>query len=285
MEGENSIADGSPRAQYLPASDVILELSEFGRNRIEELSSIKILILGIMAGAFITAGALFSVLLASGFDSYGPRVLVEGLGFSTGFFFVILAEAALFTEANVAMPATLFQGASPTGRVLRFWGLAILGNLIGAILTGWLIQFAQVYSADFDALLAEIVATKMSYREIGGVEGWGKIILSGMLANWLVGMAAFFATMGRTIIGKYIPVLLAVSLFVTAGFQHSPANMGYFSLSIAGGGGPGWGQAIVWNLIPAGIGNVIGGTLFVALPFWFIYGRKTNGPRTNDTAI
>jgi len=63
---------------------------------------------------------------------------------------------------------------------------------------------------------------------------------------------------------------------VTAGFQHSPANMGYFSLSIASGGGPGWGQATVWNLIPAGIGNVIGGTLFVALPFWFIYGRKSD---------
>jgi formate transporter len=86
-------------------------------------------------------------------------------------------------------------------------------------------------------------------------------------------MAAFFATMGRTIVGKYIPVLLAVSLFVTAGFQHSPANMGYFSLSIAAGGGPGWAQGLLWNIIPAGIGNVLGGTLLVALPFWYLYGR------------
>ena len=272
---DNEHLHGSlPASQHLPAHSVIGELAEFGRNRIEDLSMVKILILGIMGGAFITAGALFSVLLASGFESYGARVLVEGLGFSTGFFFVVLAEAVLFTEANVVMPATLFHGLSQAGRVFRFWGLAFVGNLIGAIITGWVIQYAQIYSAEFDALLAEIVAFKMSYRDIGGAEGWFKLILSGMLANWLVGMAAFFATMGRTIVGKYIPVLLAVSLFVTAGFQHSPANMGFFSLSIASGGGPGWGQAFVWNLIPAGIGNIIGGTLLVALPFWYLYGRQ-----------
>ncbi len=234
----------------------------------------KVLLLGVMGGAFITAGALFSVLLASGFDSYGARVLVEGFGFSTGFFFVVLSEAALFTEANVAMPATLFHGVAPTGRVLRFWGLALIGNLAGAILIGWLVRAAQVYSPEFESLLAEIVAFKMSYRDIGGVRGWSEIVLSGMLANWLVGMAAFFATMGRTIIGKYIPVFLAVSLFVTAGFQHSPANMGYFSLSIAAGGAPGWAQALAWNLVPAGIGNVLGGTLLVALPFWYLYGHR-----------
>ncbi len=42
--------------------------------------------------------------------------------------------------------------------------------------------------------------------------------LSGVLANWMVGMAAFMATMGRAIVGKYIPVVLAVTLFVAAGF-------------------------------------------------------------------
>jgi formate/nitrite transporter len=275
MTDNHKTYESPPPAQHLPAHSVVSELAEFGRNRIENLTILKVLILAIMGGAFITAGALFSVLLASGFESYGVRVLVEGIGFSTGFFFVVLSEAVLFTEANVVMPATLFHGVSPAGRVFRFWGLAFVGNLIGAIITGWVIQYAQIYSAEFDALLVEIVAFKMSYRDIGGVEGWFKLILSGMLANWLVGMAAFFATMGRTIVGKYIPVLLAVSLFVTAGFQHSPANMGFFSLSIASGGGPGWGQAFVWNLIPAGIGNIIGGTLLVALPFWYLYGRKT----------
>ncbi len=124
--------------------------------------------------------------------------------------------------------------------MIRFWLLALLGNFIGAVILGWAIQTAHTYSPAVEATLAEIVAAKMSFRDVGGPAGWFELVLSGALANWLVGMAAFFAVMGRTIVGKYIPVFLAVTMFVSAGFQHSPANMGYFSISMAGGGGPGW---------------------------------------------
>ncbi len=262
-----------PPTQHIPADQVIRQLSDFGHERIDDLSVAKILVLAVMGGAFITVGALFSILLGAGFESPGARLLVEGFGFSVGFFFVVLSEAALFTEANVVMPATLLEGVSSAGRVLRFWSLALLGNMIGALTIGWLIAIAHPPTGEVESLLVEVVGAKMSFRAIGGAEGWSKLILSGILANWLVGMAAFFATMGRTIIGKYIPVFLAVSMFVAAGFQHSPANMGYFSLSMASGGGPGWGPAIFWDLLPVGIGNVIGGTLLVALPFWFVFGR------------
>jgi formate transporter len=263
--------DDLPPAWYIAAHQVIGRMADFGRRRIDALSVGKTLLLGLMAGAFITAGALFSVLLSVGFEAPGAVLLVEGLGFSTGFFFVVLSEAALFTEANVVMPATLLAGGSPARRVLRFWILAWVGNFVGALVVGWLIRAAQTYSSGFEANLAEIVAAKMRYQTVGGAESWFRLVLSGVLANWMVGMAAFFATMGRTIVGKYIPVLLAVTMFVAAGFQHSPANMGFFSIAIAGGGGPSWVDALAWNIIPAGIGNMLGGTLLVALPFWWIH--------------
>lgn len=75
--------------------------------------------------------------------------------------------------------------------------------------------------------------------------------------------------MGRSVIGKYVPVFLAVTLFVAANFQHSPANMGFFSLVMPTGRGPGWGAALGWSIVPAGIGNMVGGAFLVALPFWF----------------
>ncbi len=258
---------------YLPTRHVIREMAEFGRHRIESLGPGKTLLLAVMGGGFITVGALFSILLSVGFEAPGAVLLVEGFGFSTGFFFVVLSEAALFTEANVVMPATLLAGSTQAARVVRFWMLAWLGNFVGALVVGSLIRVAQTYSPAAETMLEEIVTSKMSFRTIGGADGWFRLVLSGVLANWLVGMAAFFATMGRTIMGKYIPVFLAITMFVAAGLQHSPANMGYFSLSIAAGGGPGWGPAFWWNLIPAGIGNVLGGTLLVALPFWWVFGR------------
>jgi formate/nitrite transporter FocA (FNT family) len=31
------------------------------------------------------------------------------------------------------------------------------------------------------------------------------------------------------------------------------------------------GAGLWWNIVPAGIGNMIGGTVFVALPFWWVF--------------
>ena len=114
----------------------------------------------------------------------------------------------------------------------------------------------------------------MRYQETGGGEGFLKAVLSGVLGNWLVGMAAFLSTMGRTIIGKYIPILVTVMAFVAGGFLHSPANMAYVSLIQPLGIGPGWGDAFVWAIAPAAIGNVLGAFFLVALPFWVVRNRR-----------
>lgn len=260
-----------PLPQHLAPEHVLDELGRHGAHRLRNLSPSQILVLGIMAGAFISAGALFSVLLAEGVPTPGVERLLEGLGFSAGFFFVILSGAALFTEANVVMPATAVHDDAPSTAwlIARFWAIAWVGNLVGAIVIGWLVHLAQDYSPGFEALLSDVIDRKLTYREEGGVGAWSQVVLSGVLANWLVGMAAFFATMGRTIIGKYIPVLLAVTLFVAANFQHSPANMAFFGLIEPMGGGPGWDVAMAWNIIPAGIGNMIGGAVLVVAPFWY----------------
>jgi formate transporter len=219
-------------------------------------------------------------LLATGTDNPGVERLLEGLGFSAGFFFVILSGAALFTEANVVMPATALRNEPgiTAARIARFWGLALVGNFIGALLVGYALHLAQHYPPDVNALLDEIVDRKLSYRAIGGVGAWFQVLLSGVLANWLVGMAAFFAAMGRTVIGKYIPVFLAVTAFVAANFQHSPANLGFFSIVEAAGRGPGWDVALGWNVVPAGIGNMIGGALLVVLPFCYETRARSGSP-------
>ncbi len=261
----------SPRPQHLSADHVLEEMARFGDRRLRHLTLLQLFVLALVAGAFIGAGALFSVLLTTGVDAGGPHDLLMGLGFSTGFFFVVLSEAALFTEANVVMPAVLLRGARRRllRRVVVFWLLVGLGNLVGAWAFGQLVAIAQSYRPEVHEALAAVVAKKMAYAQTGTAAAWFQAVASGVLANTFVGMAAFFATMGRTIIGKYVPVFLAVTLFVTAGFQHAPANMGYFGLAAPIGLGPSWGEALAWNLLPAGLGNMIGGALLVAVPFWY----------------
>jgi len=261
--------EAQPAPQYLSSEYVIEELSRHGIQRIRDTSVPQILVLSMLAGGFITMGALFSVLLSEQVQVLGLRYLLQGFGFSAGFFFVILSGAILFTEANVVLPSTLLrQNTAPLlGRLLLFWALALIGNFVGAVVTSWLITKAQVYPDEFWGTLDGVVAKKTYYASVGTTTAWLQAVLSGVLANWMVGMAAFFATMGRTIIGKYVPVLLAVTLFCSANFQHSVANMAYFGLVSARGEGPGWWLALTWNIIPVGLGNMIGGAVLVALPF------------------
>ena len=270
-----------PPPQYVGAEHVIDQMATFGHDRLHRLDAGRAFVLAVLAGGFITIGGLFSVLLGAGVEPEGLQRLVEGFAFSAGFFFVVLSEAVLFTEANVVLPATLLSSRGAAGRVARFWAIAWVGNLVGALLVANLVAVAQTYSPAVIELLGELVETKLAYSRAGTPAAWGEAVLSGVLANWLVGMAAFFAMMGRTILGKYVPVLLAVTVFVAANFQHSPANMGYFALWMAETGqGPGWATALGWNIIPAGIGNMLGAALLVAAPFWYAF-RPTVGGDTD----
>ncbi|MDT8410687.1 MAG: formate/nitrite transporter family protein [Wenzhouxiangellaceae bacterium] len=260
-----------PPAQHLPPEAVLEALGREARRRVQDATLGQNAVLALLGGAFIAFGALFSVILSTGVEAHGPKLLLQGLGFSAGFFFVIISHAVLFTEVNVMVPARMLtiSTASQYARIGLFWIFAALGNLIGAVLVGWIVHLTQVYPAEQMEVLQHVVDKKMSYAETGTVAAWFAVLGSGVLGNWLVGMAAFFATMARTFIGKFVPVFLAVTLFVAGNFQHSPANAGYFALAMPGGEGPGWALAIGWNLVPAAIGNIIGAALLVALPLWY----------------
>jgi len=257
--------------RFLEIENVVGEMSRETWQNLQGYTFFKALILSIMAGAFITFGALFSVLLSAGVETTGIALLLQGFGFSVGFFMVILTGALLFSETNVVLPASILNCKTEELILgaMKFWGIAILGNVIGAYFVGLFINYAHVYPPDVMQGLADIIGKKMYYFEGHTTGHWFQAVVSGVFGNWMVGMAAVFAIMGKTIIGKYIPVFLAVSLFVAANFQHSPANMGYFSLIMPTGLGPGWTNAVLWNLIPAAIGNLLGGIFLVALPFWY----------------
>ncbi len=262
--------EGLPPARYIGSELVMQVLAAHGKDRIERLNAVRVLALGMLGGSFIATGALLAMLLGAGAQSEGSLRLLEGFGFSAGFFFVILSGAVLFTETNVVLPAVLLRDRRPVLRVLRFWVLAWIGNALGAVIIGRAMAFAIELSPATQELLAETVSAK-TVAVGGGAAAWWSVVVSGVLANWLVGMAAFFATMGRTIIGKYVPVFLAVTAFVAAGFQHSPANMGFFSLQSAFSGDVDWGEVFMWNLLPAGLGNVVGGGIAVAVLLTWAY--------------
>ncbi|MFV2044542.1 MAG: formate/nitrite transporter family protein [Anaerolineales bacterium] len=241
--------------------------------------------LAIAGGAFIAFGAMLSVVLTVGIEQEGLARLLLGIGFAGGFTMVVLSGAALFTEVNVLLPEMFLRKPRDLcRRCWRFWIIVYLGNAAGALFVGLLISGAQIIQPEQHERLAELIGEKMQLMDLG-VEGWFAVLVSGILGNWLVGMALFLATAARTISGKILGILFPIVAFVAIGLQHSPANMGYFAIGLIHGDvGVGWGEAIWWNLVPATIGNLIGGAVLVALLFWYTFGQRPERRRALQKA-
>ena len=170
-----------PESQYIAPENVLVEIAEAGAKRANTLRWDQILILSVMAGGFITVGALFGTLIATGVDNEGITRLLEGFGFSVGSSSLFLSGALLFTEVNVELPATLLSRRNrppslPSLRAasLKLWFLAAIGNIAGAFVLANVIVCTSDYGVGVEELLGEIMATKMRYQEVGGVEGFSR---------------------------------------------------------------------------------------------------------------
>ena len=107
------------------------------------------------------------------------------------------------------------------------------------------------------------------------------LFFKGVLCNVLVCAAVWLAYAGRSVTDKMVAVILPVSAFIAAGFEHCVANMYFLPLAwlmIQTGHAPAIFDAspvtisgIIHNLIPVTLGNIVGGAGFVGAIYWAIY--------------
>ncbi|WP_228116163.1 formate/nitrite transporter family protein [Fictibacillus phosphorivorans] len=259
-----------PDRQYFFPVQIIEYFIEEGKASLK-VSNLAQFILSFMAGAFIAFGALGSVLLSMGVETSGPFNLLSGVGFAIGYTMIFLSGSILFTEINVLLPSYILQTKYwISKRVLRFWGICYIGNFLGALFVGFLLNMSGSLDKEFYEILLKFMEKKMEFTE-RGTWGWFQVLFSGILANWLIGIAAVLATAARDVMGKIFGILLPVIIFEAGNFQHAVANMGYFSITVLEGFEYSWYEFILLNLIPATIGNLIGGGILVSLLLSFAF--------------
>lgn len=93
------------------------------------------------------------------------------------------------------------------------------------------------------------------------------------MCNWLVNMALYQAGASKTFAGKFLGVMMPISAFVTMSFDHAVANMALIPIGMAAGADISVGKLFVKNLIPATLGNIIGGCTLVTLVIGLAYDR------------
>lgn len=251
---------------------------------------LRLLVLGVLAGAFIALGAIFATTISTGSGElpYGVAKLLSGLVFSLGLILVIVGGAELFTGNNLIVMAWASRKIT-TRKLLRNWVYVYIGNFIGSVGTAGLLFFSGQYIFDNGG----VGLTALNIAQAKTSLGFGEAVFLGILCNALVCLAIWLAMSARTTTDKIMAVIFPITAFVAAGFEHSIANMYFISIGIfvkTGAPDSFWTQVgklpadfsvITWenmfwvNLLPVTIGNIIGGTLLVGAVYWALYLRKS----------
>jgi formate/nitrite transporter len=224
--------------------------------------------LGVLAGAFIGFGALMFTLVASDASlGFAVSRLLGGLAFSLGLLLVMVAGAELFT-GNHLIAMAWASGEVGSGELLRNWAVVCLANLVGAAGLALLVFLSGHASMNGGAVAAAALRIATAKAELP----IGELFFRGVLCNVLVCMAAWMAMAGRSVADKAVAIVFPITAFVAAGFEHSIANMYFFPLAMLLGA-PLTMLDLLRNLGPVIAGNLVGGSVLVALVYWTIYLR------------
>lgn len=250
----------------------------------------KQFLLGILAGAFIAFGAQAANVVTHTITDVGIAKLIAGLIFPAGLMLVLMAGAELFT-GNCLMVLALLERKITLTKLLRSWLVVYLGNLVGGVLVAYLVFWSG--QLNYTGGLLGGVTIKAAAGKISLT--FVQALVLGVLCNWLVCLAVWTSFGAKDAIGKAVCVFFPVWVFVASGFEHSIANMYYIaagifaksnahfiSKAIEAGASQSTIDALNWcsmfvnNLVPVTIGNIIGGSVFVGVVYWFVYHDNIN---------
>lgn len=278
MEGKN----------FLAPAEIAEATVEIGVKK-ASLSIIKMIVLGILAGAFIAFAAEGSNMAAFNLfgkpETFGLGKCLAGAVFGTGLMLVVAAGGELFTGNNLIIMSVL-NGRTKLSAMLKNWFFVYIGNFIGALFISYMMVNSGLLNSGANALGGMTI--KIAAGKVG--LSFTQALLLGIMCNWLVCLAVWLSFGAKDIIGKLFACFFPIWLFVTSGFEHSIANMYYIPAGILAKTNSAWVEAshvsaevlanLNWssfvfkNLVPVTIGNLIGGAFFVGTIYWFTFIRK-----------
>lgn len=256
------------------------------------LTPAKMIILGILAGAFIGFAAHLATTVATGWTIgggaalFGLKKFFIGAVFSCGLMLVVIPGSELWTGNNL-MAVALLDKKITMGQMLKNWSLVYLGNLIGSIFLAWIIaKSSGLLDGTVGGTAIKIASGKVSADITGMGHNYGYFFRA-IGCNWLVCLAVMMAVAAKDIAGKVLGIFFPIMAFVTSGFEHAIANMYFipagifakgFDKAVAASGLSGdalgalnWGTMWTNNLITVTLGNLVGGAVFTAGAYWFLY--------------
>jgi len=227
-------------------------------------------VLGLLAGAFIALGAMFSTLVMTGSPfGFGPTRLLGGIVFSLGLILTLLGGAELFTGNNLIVMAWA-EGRISLRQLARNWAIVFVANLVGAVGAAMLVHWSGTLGLGDGAVGETAARIARAKVELDAIQA----LIRGILCNALVCLAVWLCVGARSASARILAIVFPISAFVALGFEHSIANMYLIPAALLQGAAGVTIGGFIANLVPVTLGNIVGGSGFVALVYRLVYLRR-----------
>ncbi|MFB6194369.1 MAG: formate/nitrite transporter family protein [Halobaculum sp.] len=260
--GSESATERGGDAEHTPVSqeNALRAQLEIGR---EELSRPNrgLAFSGLSAGLDIGFGPLFAtaiVTTAAGVWSEPTVQVATGVAYSLGFVFVVLSGTELFTEHTTLAVLPVLNGDATVSDLARLWGVVYGTNLLGgAVFAVGMVSFGPAYGVIAPTAFVRLAEPLVSHSA-------ASTLFAATLAGWLMGLLSWMVTSVR---GSTARIVLVVAITTIIGFGHLPHSIAGNVEVLAGAlAAPAITVAdYVRFLLITTVGNVVGGSIFVAL--------------------
>ena len=211
------------------------------------------------AGLTITFSFIAGAYLASLAEGDTAKEAMVSLAYPLGFIYVVLARHQLFTEQTLepVLPLLEHPSGHRFGRMMRLWGLVLVANMVGALVMAFVLARTSMLELD---LLAELDHVARAGTE-GGFAG---VFYKAIFAGWLVALMAWLIAATESTVGQMLLIWLTTAPISALGFKHSIAGSAEAFYRVLRHDAT-WGEMIGGFIVPAVLGNIVGGVVFVAL--------------------
>lgn len=245
----------------------------------------KMILLGILAGAFIAIGGASSNVAVHSLGDVGLARTLAGAIFPVGLMMIVLVGGELFTGNCLLFMGVLDKKVTWL-QMARNLVVVYLSNLVGSLIIDALVFYSGQYDYTSGLLGAYTIKGALAKATISPLKGF----TSGIMCNILVCVAILAAAAAKDATGKIWAIFFPILAFVASGYEHCVANMYYIPAGMFAASNPAYVAkaeevygitaaqcealsvgGLVNNLIPVTLGNIVGGSLFLGLLCYCIY--------------
>ena len=224
----------------------------------------------MLAGSYVAFGSFAAFVMGTPLKEAGSPMTkaVMGFCFVIALSLVIFAGSELFTGNVFVMAAASITKKVPWGKTLKLMLVCYIGNLAGALLAVAIFQLTGVTDGAVGGYFAVAAETKMSLPVV-------QLLARAILCNILVCLAVWCCTRIKSESAKLIMIFWCIFTFMICGYEHSVANMSTMAVGVLNSGISYISiMGYFYNLFFATVGNIIGGVIFVAVPYYLISKQK-----------